>query len=185
MAGRMVTVRSDDPAVLRRVLHSVSVVDGVDHNGCPLVSRIARDGEGRPTPLVGTDGEAPDVVSICRYGGVDSPAGRLSFSTVLSDTRAAAVVAALRQAPRTRVLEAMGCPSTPTPQVVIVRALFPQGWQDFRVQTDSCQSLWTDDGRGLRRLTRPVARAVLIGERGPVDIALGNVAGNWLRDNAR
>lgn len=181
----VVTVRSDDPAVLRRILRSVSVVRGTDHNGCPLVSPFAPDGHARPNPLRGTDGETPDVVSICRYGGLDRPTGRLAFSTVLSDPRAVDVVAALRRAPRTRAFGGFRCLGTRGPRTVVVRARFPQGWQDYRVQADSCLPLWTDDGRVLRRLTRPVARAVLIGDRGPVDIALGNVAGNWLRDNVR
>ena len=188
LGGLAVTVRSDDPAVLARIVASVSAVGDTDSNGCPATHPALADHGWRPHVLaVGSD-EAPDVVTVCRYGSVDTTDPGLTFSTVLSDRRASDVMVDLLSAP------AGTGPDTPAhcvteaawgDSVAVVRARFREGWQEYVVRFDGCVHHGTDDGTTKRELTREVARAVLIGYRGGVQTAVYRLAGDWMRDNTR
>ena len=181
VGGGVVTVQDDDPAELRRILRSVSVVRGTDHNGCPLGPPVSN---GRPAPLTVPAGERPDVVAVCRYGSRDRNTRLLSFSTVLSPARAARVHRALWTAP-TAGLFRSGCLDVRFPgPVALVRERYPQGWRTFVVEVTGCPP-YVDEGTAPRALDAEVARAMLIGYREPVDTSLGRLAGNWLRDNHR
>ncbi|MGZ4438205.1 MAG: hypothetical protein ACXVWU_13250 [Nocardioides sp.] len=183
--GKAVTVRSDDPAELARIVSSISVVHGADHNGCPVRTQASGNPEWRPRPLQLAPGQRPDLVTVCRYGSVDRPGRDLSFSTVLSDRRAAAVLPELVSA---RPLPAGGprcaIDAVWRESVVVIRARYAEGWQDYAVHFDGCTTS-TDDGRTRRELTRQVARAALIGYRGAVPLTVGKLVGNWMRDNHR
>lgn len=188
--GRVATVRSDHPAVLHRILRSVSVVRGTDHNGCPLHHPAFTDHAWRPTPVQGAVDGVPDVVSVCRYGSLDRPRDRglLSFSTVLTSAHGEATMADLRSEP-----PGSG-PNRPAQcvadaqwgdSVAVLRARFAAGWQEYVVRFDGCDHHGTDDGRTRRALTRVVARAVLVGYRGGLNGPVFGLTGNWLRDNNR
>ncbi|WP_193790782.1 hypothetical protein [Sorangium cellulosum] len=92
----LISVRTHDPEVTRRILDSVQLA-GVDHNGCPDRRPPSRRPEAtHPGARSALSPAHPISIAVCYYG---EHGDALQSSARLSGTEAAALAAALNQAP--------------------------------------------------------------------------------------
>jgi hypothetical protein len=92
----LVSVRVHDPDVARRILDSARLV-AADQNGCPdRRPPAARPGAAHPEAASALSPERPTAISVCYYG---EQGNALQSSARLSGPQAAALAAALNQAP--------------------------------------------------------------------------------------
>jgi hypothetical protein len=181
IAGTVVTIFSDDPALRARIFASAREITGTDVNGCAASHPAAADPTTRPTSGGGL-GMVGDIQSVSVCGYMLPSAGKVTLFTgrTFTGTAATGLVDAIRSAP------AGSGPNNP-PDVCVpddlgerVYVLVVHGSQhdqEVIVRYAGCQHNGTDDGDTERRLTTDVLSAILTGadRHGSMSGAVGNL----------
>ncbi|WP_437956037.1 hypothetical protein WME76_31870 [Sorangium sp. So ce119] len=158
----MVSVRTHDPDIARRILDSAQLVS-VDHNGCPA----RRPPEKRPAPTHPTARSAmapanPSSISLCYYG---ASADTLLTSARLSGQEAAALAAALSSAPPGPNPDAdpkeCALPPAPPPADAVLLLEDAAGRGAVHVAFSGCTGRGLDNGALRARVDQPLIQRIM------------------------
>ncbi|WP_438024007.1 hypothetical protein [Sorangium sp. So ce233] len=158
----MVSVRTHDPEIARRILDSARLVS-VDHNGCPA----RRPPEKRPAPTHPTARSAmapanPSSISLCYYG---ASADTLLTSARLSGQEAAALAAALSSAapgPNPDVdPKECALPPAPPPADAVLLVEDAAGRGAVHVAFSGCSGRGLDNGALRARVNQPLIHRIM------------------------
>lgn len=184
IAGTVVTVFSDDPALRARIFSSAREITGTDVNGCTPNHPTAADPTTRPRSEggLGTVGDVKSV-SVCGYMLQSAGTEPLYTGRTFTGTAATGLVDAIRSAPAGSGPN--NSPDVCTPEdlgerVYVLVVHGSQHDQEVIVRYSGCQHNGTDDGDTERRLTTDVLSPILAGADrvGSMSGAVGDLLGH-------
>ncbi len=181
--GVYLTVLCDDNALRQRTLDSARTIDGTDAYGCPPYHPLAvppdhpiahstadaRRHQPKDRPAnsggLGTPG-AVDSIIVCRYSISTYPQYRrapLIASSTIQGPAAAALVAAILDAPEGFGPEDLSCIDILGPELIVLKVRTGDREQEVLVRYAGCHFNGTDDGTTRRQLTAAVVQPLLAG----------------------